>query len=249
MSERLSQKEIKQDIREDEVLHYINEILLWVVNHKQQLMAAGVAFVLAILGFVGFRQLQDRKQDAASLALGQALDTFNAPIVGDGADPEDADDPTFADLASRDLRAKELFEQVRADYSRTGAALAATVHLGRLELEAGNPEGARQLWQEFLDKTDDHMLAASVKVSLLALDRDAGQGEEVVAELERELASKRPLLPQDVALYQLAITLEELDRTEEAADAYRRLGDEHPDSPYAQQAQLKAAELQQAAVS
>lgn len=246
MSERLTQKEIKHDIREDEVLHYINRTLSYVINNSRLLIAIGLGVVAVVLLGVGWNHLQDKKKDAAGQALGEAIRIEQAPILESGATPDDPKAPSFADEASRNQRAKSMFEQLRADYSGTGAAEAATVHLGRLELEAGNTEGARALWSEFLNRHKDHMLAASVQVGLMSLDRDAGNGEAVVTELEAQLAAKKPVLPKDLALYQLALTLESLDRNEEAITTYRRLGDEHPESPFASRALAKLRELEAA---
>jgi tetratricopeptide (TPR) repeat protein len=246
MSERLTQKEIKHDIREDEVLHYINRTLSYVINNSRLLIGIGLGVVAVVLLGAGWNHLQDKKQDAASLAFGEAIKIEQAPILESGATPDDPKAPSFADEASRNQRAKSMFERVRADYGGTGAAEVSTIHLGRLELETGNPEGARALWSEFLKRHQDHMLAASVQVGLMSLDRDAGNGEAVVTELEAQLAARKPVLPKDLALYQLALTLESLDRNDEAIAAYRRLGDEHPESPFVSRAQAKLRELEAA---
>ena len=244
MSERLTQKEIKHDIREDEVLHYINQTLGWVIANFRKLLAGVAALVVLVLLVVFWGHLQDKKNDAASKALGDAIRIVQAPILEVGATPDDADTPSFPDEASRGSKAKTLLEVVRNDYSGTGPAYAAAVHLGRLELEAGNPEGARTLWNEYLKNSDDDMVAISVKVGLLTLDRDAGNGDAVLTELQGELENSRALLPRDIALYQLGLTFEELDRADEALETFRRLGDEHPESPFARRAQAKIRELE-----
>jgi hypothetical protein len=48
-----------------------------------------------------------------------------------------------------------------------------------------------------------------------------------------------PALPQDVAVYELAVTLEALGREEEASQQYQRLVDEFAQSPYAMAARQK----------
>jgi TolA-binding protein len=47
------------------------------------------------------------------------------------------------------------------------------------------------------------------------------------------LSSPDPSLPPDLLWYQLALTLEDLDRLAEAKEAFQRIVDEYPQSAYA----------------
>jgi hypothetical protein len=50
-------------------------------------------------------------------------------------------------------------------------------------------------------------------------------------------------VPQDVLLHELGTTLEQLKRPQEAVQAYQRILDEFPQSPYRQEAQQKVSAL------
>lgn len=235
MSERLTRKEIK---RQDTFQATVGRGLEMVQAYRRQIIfVAGLlaAIVVALVGW--FLYVQSVEDDAQAL-LAEAMEVQAAPVVEGDEAPEEL---TFASAEARRAKARELFTRVVDEYGATGAADVARVFLGEIAAVEGDAERAAELWSEFLDEHPEHMLGAQVRLNLYALDRAAGRGEEVVAELEAMVDAEDPALPQDVALYELAITLEELGREEEAAARYQRLVDEFGQSPYALEARQKTA--------
>lgn len=247
MSERLTRKEIKHDIREDSFRTSVARSLEYLAANSRLLAIIALAILVAVLGGVGLKSYLDLRAARASEALAHALRVHEAPIQATGARPEDPLRPSFPDEASRDERAEELLQEVRDRYPRSGAGAVAAIYLGRIRLDQGDAEGARELWEQFLRRHGDHMVAATVRLSLYALEREAGRGEEVAEELRAMLEDRRRPLPEDTVLFELARTLDDLGEREEARLTYQRLGDEYPDSPYAQQALSRARELEPAA--
>src|SRR5581483_9627072 len=115
----------------------------------------------------------------------------------------------------------------------------AKVYLGRIALVQGDAATARKDWQDFVDHHPDHMLAAGVRLSLLDLDRTSGKAQQVVEKLRADLDKDDKPLPEDVLLYELGSTLEQLGRSDEARTAYQRVVDEYADSPWASKARAK----------
>jgi tetratricopeptide (TPR) repeat protein len=243
MSQRLSRKEIKHDIRDDAFHHSVGASYDYVASHWG-LLAGIIGGVVAVALLVaGGRAYLASRERAASEALGEALRVVEAPVVESGAKPDDPRQPSFADEKSRDAKSAELLAAVHDSYGRSGAGAVAAVHLGRLRLEAGDRDGARELWEEFLADHEEHMLASAVRLSLLDLDRGAGKAEQVANELSAALDDEDKPLPEDVLLYELAVTQEQLGKVEAAREAYQRLGQEYPDSPFAARATAKLREL------
>ena len=240
---RLSRKEIKHDIQDDAFRHGMAESVHYVAGHRNLLLGilAGIALLIAVV--FGVRAWMASQAREASEMLGRAERALAAPIVTSGAQPDHPTSPTFADEASRTGKAKEILEQLRAEHGSSAAAAVATLYLGNLRHQAGDVAGARQLWEEFLDDHDDHLIAAGVRVSLIMLNRRDGKDQEVADRLRAAIESDDKELPEDVLLFELGKTLEQLGQAEEARGVYQRLGDEYPDSPYASQAQNKAREL------
>ena len=239
MSDRLTRKEIKRD----ELAEALETSVHWVEEHRNLLIGAAVAaVVVAAAGFGAWSWWQGRAA-AANQALAEALEVYRAP-VGDVAAAADDDELSFPDDTARRARAKELFTAVHDEYGGREPAAVADVYLAQIAVEEGDTERARELWQGFLDRNEDHMLASQVRVNLIHLDRQEGHGDEVVAELESELAAtpEERTLPADLVLWELGQTYEELGRQDEADSTFRRLAEEYPTSPYASEARRKAPE-------
>jgi len=235
MSERLTRKEIKRD----EFVEAVETSVGWVEKHGRTLILAVVAVVVLVAaGFGVFFWLQARATQAGA-ALDEALEVYRAPIGAEAS--ADDDGPSFPDEASRRDRAKELFQAVRDDFGSSDAAAVAGVYLGQIAADEGDTARARELWTEFTESHEHDLLVGQVRVNLLHLDRQEGNSESVLLELESMLgeAPEERTLPADLVLWELAATYETLGRDGEAESTYRRLTEEYPTSAYASQARSK----------
>lgn len=231
MSSHLS----RQDMKRDEVREWIVVAMDWIADHGKKILYGVAALVLAaiiasvVLFFLG------RREDRAQAALADAVEIYAAPINAEGADPE-ADSPSFPDEAARRARAKELFETVRTEHGSTSAAKIASVYLGEIAAADGDYDTARSLWQAFLEKEQDNVLAATVRLNLISLDRDAGKDGEVASRLRSTVDSLTGGLPPDTALFELGLSLERDGAVDEARTTFQRLVDDYPTSPYVPEA-------------
>lgn len=238
MSKRLTRKQIREDIRHGDVQTALTTTFEKVLANTPLVLGTIVGIVVLAVGFAGGRAYLTHRQEAAAGELAKATRIFDAPIEEEGAKPDDPAEPSFASEDARRARAKEAMEAVQGGDAKDVAQL----YLASIALREGDKAAARSHWQDYLrDHDDDDILAVSVRLDLIRLDRDEGKGEEVVAELEAELESADKSLPEDAILYELARTLETLDRGEEAQEYYQRILDDHPQSPYAAAAREKTS--------
>ncbi len=240
MSQRLTRKEIKRD----EILETVGSFFDFLQRHGRTLILAALGLVVAFLVGWGVWMLGQRREAAAGERLARALAVYAAPVDAAAPRPDDLARPSFADDASRKARADELFRGVREEYGGTDAADIAGAYLGSMAAGAGRDDEARQLWEEFLDRQGDHLLAAQIELNLMALDRAPGRTAELVDRLRARLDDPREKLPKDVLLHQLGLALEDLGREAEARDAYGRLVDEFPSSPLRLQAEGRVDALE-----
>lgn len=238
MSKRLTRKEIKHDIRHDEVQEAL--VTTWDRILQNQRLVVGVLVGLFVLAAAasGLAAFMDSQKRAASEALADAIKIAGAPIVEDGAKPDDPLQPTFASEADRAARAKTALGEVGSGVAEDVAEL----YLAGMAARDGDTAEARRIWEGFLKSHKDHLLAASVRLNLIQLDRAEGKAQEVADKLRAELASSTRTLPEDVVLFELAQTLEELGQDEEARDQYQRILDDFPESPYATEARRKTVD-------
>lgn len=236
MSDRLSRQEIKRD----EFVEALERSASFMERNTRALIIGAVALLVALAAAFGTYWWMEAREAKAAEALSEALEVSRAP-VGQDAAPADWDGPVFADVAERRARSRELFTALQEEYSGSDAADVAIVYLAQIAAEEGDPERARNLWHSFLEEHDDHVLSGQVRVNLIHLDREQGRGEELVQELENLLTMtpEDRFLPGDVVLWELARTYEEMGRSDEAQDTYRRLTEEYPTSAYAAPARQK----------
>ena len=233
MSKRLTTKEIKHDIREDEVRTFLGRIFQTLAE-KPTLVLGIVAGVFAVaLAIAAIFAILDSRRQAAIDKLTAAVETYGAPIAGEeGTAGEDPDGPVFASEEERRAEAKEAFEDVRGGFAAGAAGGVASLYLADIALNEGDAERARAIWEEFLTANEGHILALSVRLNLIHLDRDQGRAAEVAEALEKELADPAKTLPEDVILFELAETRDALGEREAALELYQRIVDEYPQSPY-----------------
>ena len=239
MSDRLTRKEMK---RRDRFQLAMTSVLDWIQDHRKHIVLGVVVLVVAVVAAVAWTFWSASREDDAQALLNDAIEAYGAPVGDQAADSSAKDDgPHFATDQERLDRSKELFGQVRESYGSSDAADIAGVYLGKIAEEEGDTDRARELWQEYLDSEPSTALAADVRLNLFELDRANGRAEQVATELEGMLARENKPLPGDVILYQLATTLEQLGRDQEATERYKQLVDEYQSSPYLAEARSKLA--------
>lgn len=238
MSDRLTRKEMKQ---QDTFQVTMGRVLDWIRTHRRHIVAGAVAVVVVVAALAGWALWLRATEDDAQAALTEAMEAYAAPVRAEGEEePAAADEElSFPSAEARRTRAAELFQGVVDDFRASDAADVARVYLGEIAAAQGETERARELWADFLDEHPGHLLGAEARLNLYALDRAAGRGEEVAAELQAMLEEENRPLPEDVVLYELALTLESLGREEEAAEHYQDLVDRFDQSPYAMAARQK----------
>ena len=233
---RLTRREMKRD----EVAEAFGRTVEYSRSHARTilLIVIGVVALAIAIGAAYAGRLRAIARTNEDLVA--AMRVYEAPVDAEAAKPDDPHEPSFATEEARRERARELFEEVRDGSGAT--ADVALVDLGQLAAEGGDTAAARELWRRFLDRHEDHLLAGSVRVSLIGLDRAEGEAERVAADLETmlELSPEERPLPGDVVLYELAQTYEALGRDEDARSIYQRLVEEYPRSSFGMPAREKA---------
>lgn len=237
MSERLTRKEIKHDIREDEVQSFLITAVEKVMEKPKFYVGILVGFLVVGIAVSGIFAYLESSADKASMELAEAMRVYGATVDADDPNPEDPVTPVFASDEQRLLKAKEKLDAVGG--GAPGAL--AKLYEADMAIQSGDTATARQIWESFLASHSDHVMALSVRLNLLALDRAEGKAEDVAAELQAELDSVEKDLPEDVLLFELAQTRDALGQNEEARELYQRLVDEYPQSPYSAEARRNTA--------
>jgi tetratricopeptide (TPR) repeat protein len=228
------------DLKRNELGEAIEAGMHYAEDHLRPiLLIIGALAAAALVGWGIFAWTSSRTAKANEL-LARALKVANAEIVASGAKPDDAEAPTFTTEAARRDRARELFAELEERYGSTAVGRVGALYLAEAAREAGDRAEARRLWEAYLEDDPASAVAASVRVNLFRLDREEGKGEALAESLRKMLEDPAKPLPADLVLYELARTYETLGKPGDARAAYRRIVDEHPQSPYLAEAQRVA---------
>jgi len=239
MSQKLSRKEIKRD----QFREAMEQVLGYAGSHVRHIALAVGGVVAVILVAVAVYVWWQARETQAEEAFNRALTIYQAPIDAEDPAPDDPWSPRFATEEARRERAKELFSEVWEGYGGSQSGRLALVYLGRIALDEGDSETARQRWRTFVEEEEDTVLVSETHLNLIALERQEGRSEEVVQRLEAMLDQPDPGLPLDALLFELGSTYEALGREQQALDSYRRLVEEFQSSMYVQEAQQRMAAL------
>jgi len=241
MSDRLTRKDIKHDIKHDKFVEDVGSAYGYLANHRSRVLGfAALAVVVAAL-LVGYSLYRGGQHKKAGEKLAEGIAVMETPVaMTSQTDPAKPAAKQFKTEAEKHSKAEPLFKEVVENYSGANAADVANLYLARIAAARGDLAQARPKLEAFVKEHNDHVLASSAKFSLYEMRLAIGEHQQVAADLEKELSDTDSLIPQDAALALLARAYEAGGNETKAKEAYRRIINEFPDSAYTLDAQRKA---------
>lgn len=226
-------------MKRDKVGAALSRAMVLLSGHvKQVVLVIGALVAVFVLGMMIERAIVGRR-DLASDALADAIQTLNAPLTSELPAAGESDVPTYSTLEERRNAAREQFAKIGEKHGRSKTGRIARSYLAVLAHQGNDSTRARTLWQEL--SKDDDLIGVQSELNLLTLDREEGRAAEAESRLLAMLEDSPGSLPEDVVLYQLALTQEELGKTSESMETYRRLLEAHPLSVHAAEANRRTA--------
>lgn len=230
----------RHKIKHDKFVDDVGTAYSYMREHSRPVVwgiAAALAAIVLISGMFLYRRGQESR---AQRRLAEAITILETPI--EPQPPAGGPAPKYKTEQEKAAKAQPIFQDVANKYGGTNAADIAELYLAHFAADRGDLASARPKLQEFLRRHPDHILASAAQRSLYELRLSAGEGAQVVAELERNLSSEKGILPDDVTLALLAQALERTGNAVKAKETYQRIVNEFPDSPYSLDAQRKLAQ-------
>lgn len=237
MSDRLNRK----DLKHDKFVEGAEGTIASVRDHARTAIGIAIAAILVIVAVVGYITWSRSREAKAQTSLADAISAFERPLAGENTEGTPAA-KTWADEPARLAGTEPMFRGVIAEYGGTDAADVAALYLAQILVREGKPAEALPLYEEFIDDHPGHVLAGPAQMSVYLIRMDSGQRKEVLAELESQLNEDETRLPKDALLAMIAEAYETEGDGAKARDAWQRLANEFPESPYAIDAQRKIAQ-------
>lgn len=206
-------------------------------NQRALLYLAGGLLAIALIVY-GIFFYRSNREEQAQQALATAIETFDAPVGPPPAGQEQTQTgPRFKTEPEKTAAAEKQFKDVQSTYSGSDAADVAGLYLARIAASRGDTKTARPLLEAFVKDHQDHILVDAARFSLYQMRIEGGEAAQVAVELNAELSKAEPALPGDSLLVLLAQAYETQGDATKSREAYRRITNEFPESPYATEAQ------------
>jgi hypothetical protein len=231
VSEHISRKELKTDRIHDAFEHGAEALF----SHKQVTLVVLLVILVIVAGYGGWSIYHDRKTEAASAALSDAMKAYSGhvgpPIPGEPLDPAEM---TYPDETAKALDAGRKFAAVADKYPSTNPGQTARYYLA-LCLEDQDKQNQALEELKKITSSSDKELAAMAQYQIAVIDARTGKTDEAV-KMFRALADKpSTLVPRPLALLELASALRQTN-PKEAANVYQQIKKEFPDPAISEQA-------------
>lgn len=231
----------RHDLKHDKFVDEIGALSDRARANQRGLLTIGIAIVVIAVITYGVFFFRGNRESKAQAELAKAIGTIESPLKGQATPESPAPaNARFTTDAERSAAAEKEFQQVRANFSGTDAADVAGLYLARMAAARGEVPAARNMLQDFVDDHPEHFLVGGARYSLMRLRIDSGEAQQVVTEINAELAKAEPSLPGDALLSLLAHAYEVQNDAVKARETYRRIITEYPESPYVIDAQRRA---------
>jgi predicted negative regulator of RcsB-dependent stress response len=219
-------QQTKAALKKDTFVSTTTHSLEWASENRKRVIVAGSIVLSAILVVVLGVLIYNSRSDAASVAFGAAMQTYQTPVT-QADEPVPSGVKTFSSAADRAKAANTMFLAVADKYSMTPDGKNALYFAGLTEIEAGQNQQAEDTLKKVAGGLDSN-LAGLAKVALAGLYRDTARDAQAI-DLYNELSAKpTATVPYGLARLQLADLYIAEGKTEDARKVYADLQDKDP---------------------
>jgi len=214
-----------------------------VAERQRQLSAAILALAVIAAVLIGYFLWRDRAQSRADTLLAEAQAVELARVGPPAAPGTPSAGPSFPTEREKNETALAKFKAVADQYPSTDAGLFARYREAASQMALGNPKEAAAAYQQVIDRGGDSIYAQMSRLGLAEAHSRAGNYEQAISGYKELSERTDGPLPLDGILMQLGKTYLEAGKPSEAQQAFTRLVDEFPNSPFSGDARRELEQL------
>jgi tetratricopeptide (TPR) repeat protein len=199
-------------LKQDRLVEATRTSVGWFQENRSAVIRATVAAIVCIAIVVAALVVYGKRSSAAELAFGEAMDTYNAPLVQPGQPPTPGE-KTFATAAERSKLANQQFAQIANQYGFFEAGKTARYFAGLTAIDLGQTGSAETYLTKVADG-HDAALASLAKLALGNLYQQTGRSSQAVVLYNQLIAKPTSTVPADAARLQLAALYEKTNPAE-----------------------------------
>ncbi len=177
--------ETRHQLKQDKFAETLGHQYSWVVEHQSKLTYGAIAIAVILILLLGGKAYYNQRNVKANSALGNAMETYSAPLRPAGMPPQ----PGMVSFASFDERARAAhaeMEKVANEYPRTNAGAVARYLAALTAKDMGDTATAEKELKQAIDDGDKD-LSALAKLALAGLYAQTGKDNQAI-EIYKDLA-------------------------------------------------------------
>lgn len=168
----------RHQLKEDKFQEVTRGAIAQAQAHQQQLILGIAVVLVVVIAGGGFTYWRNQQDETASVALGQAMTTYAAPIVAPGT-PTDPSQPSFTSAADRDKQAEQQFQSVADKYPHTDSGKNALYMAAVVALDAGQYSDAEAKFKRASDSGSKD-LSAMAKMGLASVYEATNRNQDAI---------------------------------------------------------------------
>jgi tetratricopeptide (TPR) repeat protein len=197
----------------------------WLSGHRTNVVRWAVAAAVVLVFGIGFLVFWNVQESAAEAALGQALDTYTAPLALPGAPAQQG---TYATVSDRAKASNQQFKAVADKYGWLPEGSKARYFQGVTEQELGQTAAAEGDLKKVADSWNRN-LANLAKVALASIYRQTGRDQQAVDLYNEIIAKPSETVSAGVAQLDLADLYDATGKQAQAKALWAKLKDSDKD--------------------
>lgn len=182
----------RKQLRKDRFVEEVGEAVGFFTTHRNSLVGASVAILLAILGGIGFYHYRQEQANEARLALQEAIGNY----YGEVSLNEVPGRITFATSIEKEMKIEESLNKVVEEYGGRFEGQVARLHLALAELQDGDPEEGKKMLEALIDDNGDEASGMARKALADQLQRE-GKNEEAIEYYQYLIDNPTDMLPKE----------------------------------------------------
>ncbi|HSK10163.1 MAG TPA: tetratricopeptide repeat protein [Vicinamibacterales bacterium] len=237
----------RHHLKKNEIATSVARVREAIEIYHKPIVAVLIAIALVVVAVVAVTAWRRGSDTDARQMLADAMLVASAPVApppAAGTDAPASPAPgTYATERAKLEAALPKFVAAAEAHPSSEAGIAARYHAGAILAALGRQAEAEQRYREVIDRAGSGLYGRMARLGMANTKAAAGQYDEAIATYKELSEQKDTELPVDGVLMQLGRTYVQAGKPAEARQAFQRIIDEFPQSPYAS---LATRELAQA---
>ena len=213
----------KSNLKQDHFVTTTGNGLEWASQNRRSVITTTALLLAAIVVIVLVALLANHRSNAAAVAFGEAMQTYETPLAIPG-EPVPPGEKSFPDAKTRAAAACNQFRAVADKYGMTKDGKNARYFVGVTQNEQGQTASAEATFKQVSSSWNTNV-AALAKLALADLYHQSARDSQAIDLLNQLTDKPTDTVPYGLAQLQLAAIYTDEGKTTTAHDIYAKLKD------------------------